>query len=42
MFSEGSRFMPDINEVTGIYPEEKDDEVSRSAKSRPKRENVRT
>ena len=38
MFPERSIFMQDTNEVIEIPPEEKDDEVLRSAESIPKRE----
>ena len=37
MFPERARFMQDINEVIEIFPEEKDDEILRSAKNRPKK-----
>ena len=39
IFPEGERFIQDINDVIGMIPEYKDDEVLSSAKSRPKREN---
>ena len=40
MFPEGAIFMQDINEVIDMFLEDKDDEVFRSAGSRPKRENT--
>ena len=39
MFVEGERFMQDINEAIGIFPEDKDNEVLRRAEIIPKREN---
>ena len=39
MFPEGSRFIQDINQVIEMFPEDKDNEVLRSAESRPKKEN---
>ena len=39
MFPEGEIFIQDINDVIGMLPEYKDDEVLSSAKSRTKREN---
>ena len=38
MFPERARFMQDINEGIEIFPEEKDNEILRRAKSIPKRE----
>ena len=40
MFPEGARFVQDVNEVIEKLSEEKDGEVLRSAKSRPKRDNA--
>ena len=40
MFPEVSIFMQDVNEVIKIPPEDKDSELLRRAKSRPKRENL--
>ena len=39
MFSEGVKFVHNINELIYIFPEEKYVEVLRSAESRPKRDN---
>ena len=40
MFSEGVKFVHNINELIYIFPEEKYVEVLRSAESRPKRYNA--
>ena len=42
MFPEGSRFMQDINKVVDIFPEEKYDEVLKSAEGKPKMDNAST
>ena len=42
MFPEGSIFMQEMNEVIDMFPEDRDNEVLRSADSRPRRDNVGT